>query len=457
MLLRPIPKKKVLMLFGDVAILVMSMILAFSVRTGYAVNILSHLTGASTFTILICLLTFYILDLYNLTYNFLTLSYGIKVLVAVLTGSVLTAMVFYLLPHWQLSRDIFLIQTASIAVLIYLWRAFIGYFILTIKGTTSIVIIGSDRSGEIICDEIEDNLEYRVIGFLDNNPELEGTCVKQYPVLGDCSYLTGMAERKEIDVAVVSSDYERFDALLKSVLVIKMKGISVYDIPTFYEKITGKVPVEYLKDSWFVYTPLSGVGSNIYTQKLERFLDIVISGFGLILAFPIGLITAISIKFDSRGPALYTQRRVGKNGKCFNLIKFRSMKSNAEIDGITWASENDHRITRIGKTIRKLRIDEIPQMWNVLKGDISFIGPRPERPEFVKLLKEDIPYYLLRHSVKPGITGWAQVNYKYGSSKDDALEKLKYDFYYIKNKSLLLDFHIILRTIKVVLFGKGAR
>ena len=304
---------------------------------------------------------------------------------------------------------------------------------------------------------IENDLEYRVVGFLDDNPELRGTCNKQYPVLGNCSYLTGMATRKEVDVAIVSTEYERSAELLKNVVGVRMRGVSIYDIPTFYEKLTKKVPVEHLKDAWFVYTPLSGVGSNMYTQKLERFLDIVISIFGIILAFLIGLITVIVIKLDSKGPVFYIQRRVGKNGKCFDLIKFRSMKNNAEINGATWTLENDIRITRVGKTIRRLRLDEIPQMWNVLRGDISFIGPRPERPEFVKLLKEDIPYYSLRHSVKPGITGWAQVNYGYGSSKDDALEKLKYDFYYIKNKSLLLDFHIMLRTIKVVLFGSGAR
>jgi sugar transferase (PEP-CTERM system associated) len=457
MILRPISKKKVLILLGDVVILITSMIVAFSMRTGYSVNILSHLTGASTVTILICLLVFYIFDLYNLEYRFLTLGYGAKVTFAVLTGSALTAMFFYLLPHWRFSRDIFLLQTVFIVILAYCWRIFIEIFVVPIKKTSSIVIIGTGRSGQAMCEEIENDLEYRVVGFLDDNPELRGTCNKQYPVLGNCSYLTGMATRKEVDVAIVSTEYERSAELLKNVVGVRMRGVSIYDIPTFYEKLTKKVPVEHLKDAWFVYTPLSGVGSNMYTQKLERFLDIVISIFGIILAFLIGLITVIVIKLDSKGPVFYIQRRVGKNGKCFDLIKFRSMKNNAEINGATWTLENDIRITRVGKTIRRLRLDEIPQMWNVLRGDISFIGPRPERPEFVKLLKEDIPYYSLRHSVKPGITGWAQVNYGYGSSKDDALEKLKYDFYYIKNKSLLLDFHIMLRTIKVVLFGSGAR
>jgi sugar transferase (PEP-CTERM system associated) len=266
-----------------------------------------------------------------------------------------------------------------------------------------------------------------------------------------------MANRKEIDVAVIAVTHEKKPELYRNVLAIKMKGIEVYDVPSLYEKIAGKVPINCIKDSWFVYVPLLGVRNSLYTQRLERFMDIAISGFGLILSLPINLITAILIKLESKGPIFYTQERIGQDGKCIKLVKFRSMKVGAELDGATWAEENDTRVTRVGKIIRKLRIDEIPQMWNVLKGDISFIGPRPERPEFLKSLEKDIPYYSLRHSVKPGITGWAQVNYGYGVSKDGAFEKLQYDFFYIKNKSLLLDLIILLRTVRVVLFGSGAR
>ena len=191
--------------------------------------------------------------------------------------------------------------------------------------------------------------------------------------------------------------------------------------------------------------------------SIKGIIDSCLSLLSLLISVPIIIATAIAIKLDSNGPILYRQKRVGHNGKIFELIKFRSMSVDAEKDGAEWAQENDKRVTRVGKFIRRWRIDEIPQMWNVLKGEMSFIGPRPERLEFVEILQRETPSYALRHSVRPGITGWAQVNYPYGASKEDALEKLQYDLFYIKNLSIFLDMHILLKTIKIVLFGKGAR
>jgi exopolysaccharide biosynthesis polyprenyl glycosylphosphotransferase len=186
-------------------------------------------------------------------------------------------------------------------------------------------------------------------------------------------------------------------------------------------------------------------------------LDKLLAVVGLILASPVMVLTAVLIRLESKGPALYRQERVGLDEKPFILFKFRSMCADAECDGAVWAQKEDTRVTRVGRIIRKTRIDELPQLWNVLKGDMSFVGPRPERTEFVEFLKKDVPYYMLRHSVRPGITGWAQVNYPYGASRNDALEKLQYDLYYIKNDSFLLDIHIMLRTLRVMLFGIGAR
>jgi len=245
--------------------------------------------------------------------------------------------------------------------------------------------------------------------------------------------------------------------LLRNVLNCKLNGIDIYNAPAFYEYILGKIQVECLNDEWFINIPISGVKRSIYNTKIKRFIGLTLSLIGLVISLPITFAVAIVIKLSSQGPAFYKQKRVGLNGEVFNLIKFRSMVANAEENGAVWAKKEDERITSVGKVIRKLRIDEIPQLWNVLKGDMNFFGPRPERPEFVKILNEKIPYYSFRHIVKPGITGWAQVNYPYGASEKDALEKLKYDLFYIKNVSLFLDFHILLRTIRVVFFGKGAR
>jgi len=234
-------------------------------------------------------------------------------------------------------------------------------------------------------------------------------------------------------------------------------GVVVNQVPTFYEQVAGKIPVLHTTDMWLGFTDITGVERNVYNTKLKKVFDKAISVTGLILAAPVMILTAVLIKLESRGPVLYRQERVGWDEHIFELVKFRSMRTDAEVHGAVWAAEDDPRVTRVGRIIRRLRIDELPQMWNVLKGEMSFVGPRPERMAFVKDLKKEIPYYSLRHSVRPGITGWAQVNYPYGASKEDALEKLQYDLYYIKNTSILLDIQIIIRTIRVALFRKGAR
>jgi len=237
-----------------------------------------------------------------------------------------------------------------------------------------------------------------------------------------------------------------------------MSGISIIDIQTFFERETGKVLIEYLYPSWLVFS--DGFYQDGIQQYAKRAFDIVASSILLFLASPFILfaVTAIYIESGFRAPVFYRQVRVGEGGKPFMLLKFRSMRVDAEKNGsVQWATKNDSRVTKVGKIIRKTRIDELPQIYNVLKGDMSFVGPRPERPNFVVDLAEKIPYYAERHRVKPGITGWAQLLYPYGSSEQDAREKLQYDIYYLKNQGLFLDTLILIKTVEVVLFGKGAR
>ncbi len=242
MLLRHIPKRKIVLLLGDLILIILSMVFAFSIRTGQTINILSYLTGASVFTIMIYCLTFYVFDLYNLDYKFKTTSYLTRLLMAVAVGSIFIAMVFYLLPVWKFSRDIYLLKTVFIAILIYLWRLIFEYTLKSAKKPKSIVIIGAGWSGQTICDVINGNKDYRIIGFIDDNPELCGTCIKQYTVLGNCSNLIDMADRKEINVAVIAITHEKKAELFKSALAIKMKGVEIYDMPSLYEKIAGRVP-----------------------------------------------------------------------------------------------------------------------------------------------------------------------------------------------------------------------
>lgn len=293
--------------------------------------------------------------------------------------------------------------------------------------------------------------------FFDDNLKEHGKNIEQHTVLGDSRHLRDIAKKREIDVVVIAITHDKKSELFRNILSVKMAGIEVYDMPSLYEELSGKVPVKHIKDSWFINTTLSGLKSNIYTQKIERILDMILCVLGFIVLLPISLIVIVLIKLESQGTIFYIQKRVGLNGKNFRLFKFRSMKEDAEIDGAKWATESDLRVTGVGEIIRKLRIDEIPQLWNIFRGDISLIGPRPERPEFVGSLEKEIPYYSLRHAVRPGLTGWVHVNYGYGASSKDTLEKLQYDLYYIKNKSLLLDITILIKTVKVVLLGSGAR
>ncbi|WP_448663206.1 TIGR03013 family XrtA/PEP-CTERM system glycosyltransferase [Sphingomonas sp. CJ20] len=257
---------------------------------------------------------------------------------------------------------------------------------------------------------------------------------------------------------VVLALEERRNALpLKDLLRIKTTGVHVNEISTFLERETGRVDLDSVNPSWLIFSDGFSSG-RMFSSAFKRLFDIVASVLLLILTLPLVLFTALLIKLESRGPAFYRQRRVGLYGQGFDVIKLRSMRQDAEVAGqAVWAEKNDPRITRIGRVIRKLRIDELPQCWTVLKGEMSFVGPRPERPQFVEDLEQKLPYYAERHMVKPGITGWAQVNYPYGASIEDSRQKLEYDLFYAKNYSPFLDILILLQTLRVILFPEGAR
>ncbi len=274
-------------------------------------------------------------------------------------------------------------------------------------------------------------------------------------IVGDYTQISSIAKAGGVDRIIVALDERRGKFPLEQLLSCRLKGIRVEDGVAFTEQLVGKLSVESLYPSFIIFS--DGFKRSAIFIQVKRVFDILASAVGLALFFPLSLLIALAIKFDSKGPILYKQERVGEDGRIFSLLKFRSMYLDAEEGGPVWARVDDDRVTRIGRIIRKLRLDEIPQMINVLKGEMSFVGPRPERPFFTEQLKNEIPYYSQRHVIKPGITGWAQISYRYGASKGDALEKLKYDLYYIKHMSMFFDLVIILETIKIVLLGKGSR
>ncbi|MGA1841311.1 MAG: TIGR03013 family XrtA/PEP-CTERM system glycosyltransferase [bacterium] len=363
-----------------------------------------------------------------------------------------------------LFREIFpyywcLFSSMLACIFILFWRRIFYYcFISKIDLQQKILFFGTDELSKRVVREIlsDNRRKFKVVGFIGNDPSLLGKSIVNPKVIGLAEDLESIIEKEKVKKVIVFCPQARGELPANNLVRCKFKGTEVLDLHTFYEHFRGKILLDGLRPSWLIFA--QGFKKTRLIKLGKRIFDMLLSIIGLILSLPISIFTALIIKLESKGPIIFKQERIGENGRVFNLIKFRSMKIDAEkYTGPVWAEENDPRITRVGKIIRRLHIDEIPQMINVLKGDMSFVGPRPERPYFVKKLAPQIPYYDQRHSVKPGITGWAAVNYKYGANLVDAVEKLQYDLYYIKNISLFLDIIIILRTIFIVLSRKGAR
>ena len=296
----------------------------------------------------------------------------------------------------------------------------------------------------------------RIIGFFPG-PNEQVRSVPEAQILASTSSLAVTAERAGVDEVIVALSERRSGSMsLRDLLECKIGGIRVSDISTHFEKRLGQIRLDYVNAGWLIFG--DGFKQGFVRTAIKRIFDIVCAALQLALSLPLMLFTMMIISLESRGPVFYRQERVGLNGKPFEVIKFRSMRSDAEQDGNPrWAVAADDRVTRVGRVIRKVRIDELPQLYNVLKGEMSMVGPRPERPFFVESLTKDIPYYAVRHSVKPGVTGWAQVRYEYGATVEDAKQKLQYDLYYVKNHTLFLDMLIMFETVSVVLTGKGAR
>jgi sugar transferase (PEP-CTERM system associated) len=301
-----------------------------------------------------------------------------------------------------------------------------------------------------------DQRGFKVIGFIP--ARTEERVVPQDRMFSQDKPVSVLAAELEIDEIVVAMDDRRQQFPLKELLDCRLNGIEVVELASFLERETGKVYLDILIPSWMIFG--TGFRRDVIRRFSERGFDVLASLVLLIAALPVMLLTILAIKLEDglKAPILYGQPRVGYAGRVFRVLKFRSMRTDAEKDGkARWATANDDRVTRVGRFIRKVRIDEIPQLFNVLSGRMSFVGPRPERPEFVRQLADSIPYYEVRHAVKPGITGWAQLCYPYGASEQDATEKLQYDLYYVKNHSLVFDILILLQTVEVILLGKGAR
>jgi sugar transferase (PEP-CTERM system associated) len=300
------------------------------------------------------------------------------------------------------------------------------------------------------------DLGVEIVGFIDPDPSRVGSAVLNPGVVGTIEDIPTVARALSVDRVVVSLGDARGKMPMDKLLEMRLDGMAFDHLASVYEQYTGKIAVENLRPSWLIFS--SGYNKPRLLRVTKQISDLLAASFGLLICAPLFLLIAAAIKASSRGPVLYHQLRVGQHGKVFTIHKFRSMRVNAEQDtGAIWAQAGDTRVTPIGPLLRRTRLDELPQLWNVLRGDMSLVGPRPERPEFIASLIREIPYYGQRHIVKPGITGWAQVCYTYGASVEDALEKLQYDLFYVKNMSPALDLFVLVKTIKTVLVARGGQ
>lgn len=415
-------------------------------------SVFDDYTGASLFTLFFYLLFFYILDAYSVGQEAFKETTG-RVLAACSLGIISSATASYAFDHWRFDRESLLLLFALSFCLCLAWRWLYSLNAERLTHPLRILLVGVDRAGKVRSLLAEGLPTASIIGYVGE----PGQDADAGPCLGPPFMVLNVADKLSATMILLLPDAPIDDDIAHDLLEAKLRGRMVVDIRSFYEHIVQRLPVSQITDEWLLQTEGFSLNTRGSLRRLKRALDVLISLLLLIPAAPIMLLTAIIVRLESPGPVIYRQDRVGLFEKEFTVYKFRSMRADAEKGGAVWASANDNRVTRFGRFIRKVRIDELPQIWNILKGDMSFIGPRPERMTFVKQLKQNIPYYTLRHTVKPGLTGWAQVCYPYGASEDDARRKLEYDLYYIKNMSILLDIHIIFKTMGVVLFPKGAR
>jgi sugar transferase (PEP-CTERM system associated) len=452
----------ILLIIAEAALVYGALICAVYIRFGVADASLELLekngflkAGVAAF---FCLAAFYLFDLYDFLLMHDRRELVLRLIQALGLAWIVLAFSFYTFPALMLGRGVSLIALPIALTLMVGWRVSIHWLLGHPDFGERILIVGSGNLAVELAREVLDRRDagYRIVGFVGTDAELLGKSLINPRVIGMTEELDEIVKREHIDRIVVAMGERRGQLPTNKLLQLSLAGqVDIEEGASFYERITGRVSLNMLRPSWLIFT---GRGRQAKIAEVSRIVvHWLVALVGAILSLPIVLVTAVLIKLESKGPVFYKQERVGKNGRTFVLAKFRSMRVDAEQAGPVWASKKDNRTTRVGRVIRKIRVDEIPQFWNILKGEMSFVGPRPERPHFVAQLAEEIPFYEQRHLIAPGLTGWAQIKYPYGASIEDARQKLQYDLFYIKNHGLFLDAIIMFETIKIILFGRGAQ
>lgn len=405
----------------------------------------------------VCQLCLYYNDFYDLTLVHSNRELIVRLLQAAGAASIVLAALYFTVPALMIGDGIFVSALFVFVIGILGWRLLFNSVTRSFHLEERILVVGTGDAARKVTRQILDQKDYayRVIGFIDDDPTRIGERIVNPGIIGTPADIPRLVAHEKIDRIIVGLADRRGKLPIEQLLQAKMAGVCVEEVTTTYERMTGKILIDDLRPSWLIFS--DGFRVSRLTRWLKRGIDLTLSLVLAIVSAPFMLLTAIAVALESGFPVLYCQERVGENGRPFTLCKFRSMRTDAEQAGQPiWATDGDNRVTQVGRFIRKTRLDELPQLWNVVRGDMSFVGPRPERPFFVAELAKEVPFYQQRHAVKPGLTGWAQVKYRYGSSIEDATEKLRYDLYYIKHLSIVFDLTIVFDTVKVVLFRKGA-
>ncbi len=406
---------------------------------------------------LVCQTSLYYNDFYDLTLVHSNRELVVRLLQAAGAASIVLAALYFVLPALMIGNGIFVSALFVFLVAILGWRLLFNRVSGSMRLQERVLFVGTGDTARKVARQILDQQEfaYRIVGFIDDDASRIGERIVNPAIVGTPADIDRLIAEHHIDRIIVGMADRRGRLPLEELLRAKMAGIRVEEATTTYERVTGKILIDDLRPSWLIFS--DGFCVSRTTRLMKRTIDLLLSAILAVLTLPLMILTALLVMIEDGRPVLYRQERVGENGRTFTLAKFRSMRKDAEKAGTPiWAKDGDDRVTLVGRFIRKTRLDELPQLWNVVRGDMSFVGPRPERPFFVEQLAKEIPFYRQRLAVKPGLTGWAQVKYRYGSSLEDAMEKLRYDLYYIKHLSVVFDLTIVFDTVKVVLFRKGA-
>jgi sugar transferase (PEP-CTERM system associated) len=406
--------------------------------------------------VVVCETSLYFTDLYDFRVVRRRTDLLARMTQAVGAACVLLSIIYFLAPGASLGRGITVLASPLILAFLLGWRLSANATNLLARGNERILIVGTGDTGVSLVKHILRHPEYnmKVVGFLDESGMDIGKSLVNPKIIGATADLQEIVRVEKIDRVILSLKERRGSTPLRELLQLKFAGVGVEDVHNCFERLSGRIALEHLSPSWLILS--DGFKKSPWLRASKRVIDILASSVLLVLSAPILPLVALAIYLESGAPIFFRQTRVGYKGRGFDLIKFRSMVQDAEKDGPQWATRQDSRVTKVGKFIRKARLDELPQLFNVLRGEMSLVGPRPERPIFCQMLEEKIPYFNLRHSARPGLTGWAQVRFRYGSTIDDSKDKLELDLFYLKNLSLVVDCAILFETIKVVLLRRGA-